>query len=393
MAGIKITGNKGEWSELYVFAKLLAEGKLFVADNQLKKTDTYYTVVKVYRQDYGNEKDLTNKVYERGDSILFYKCYDDKEVLIKKFPLTYFQEQSSLLFKAIKAGKANNFNNISDFIQQVEIHKLTAPSVNKADIQLRIYDHRIAREEDLGFSIKSLIGGDSTLFNTGPGNNFIYQVKGIDKIDVNKFNQETLTTGKPSKITVRLRKLIDMGAEIVFEKVQSPQLQRNLQMIDGDLPKILASALQYRFIHENASLSTIVSLLEEIDPLHYYEQQRNKQRFYQYKVQKFLTDCALGMTSESLWMGSYDANGGVIIANEEEEVLCYHVYNFNTLREYLLNNTKFETASTSEDKENPGFPRLKNPDVKSKPKTFYYGWLYEEGGLYYIKINLQVRFK
>ena len=31
--------NKGEWSEVYVFLKLLAEGKLYAADKDLKKIE------------------------------------------------------------------------------------------------------------------------------------------------------------------------------------------------------------------------------------------------------------------------------------------------------------------------------------------------------------------
>ena len=34
-----IKGNKGEWSELYVFAKLLADGKLFQSDINLEKIE------------------------------------------------------------------------------------------------------------------------------------------------------------------------------------------------------------------------------------------------------------------------------------------------------------------------------------------------------------------
>jgi type II restriction enzyme len=38
--------NKGEWSEVYVFLKLLAEGKLYAADKDLKKIeDIYYVIV------------------------------------------------------------------------------------------------------------------------------------------------------------------------------------------------------------------------------------------------------------------------------------------------------------------------------------------------------------
>ena len=32
-----LTGNKGEWSEIYVFLRLLAMGKLFAADADLNK--------------------------------------------------------------------------------------------------------------------------------------------------------------------------------------------------------------------------------------------------------------------------------------------------------------------------------------------------------------------
>ena len=38
-----LTGNKGEWSEIYVFLRLLATGKLFAADADLNKiSGTFY---------------------------------------------------------------------------------------------------------------------------------------------------------------------------------------------------------------------------------------------------------------------------------------------------------------------------------------------------------------
>ena len=38
--------NKGEWSEVYVFLKLLAEGKLYAADKDLKKIEFYLNFAK-----------------------------------------------------------------------------------------------------------------------------------------------------------------------------------------------------------------------------------------------------------------------------------------------------------------------------------------------------------
>ena len=67
----------------------------------------------------------------------------------------------------------------------------------------------------------------------------------------------------------------------------------------------------------------------------------------------------------------FGATGGYIIVREDGEVLCYHLFNRNEFENYLLKNTKFETASTS---------------------RHQFGDIYKENGKYFIKLNLQVRF-
>lgn len=53
----RITGNKGEWSELYVLIYLLAHGKLNAADGKLNKLrDIFFPVLKVFREDVKGEK-------------------------------------------------------------------------------------------------------------------------------------------------------------------------------------------------------------------------------------------------------------------------------------------------------------------------------------------------
>ena len=49
---MKLSGNKGEWSELYVLLKLLSTGELYAADEKLKKLkDVYYPILKIIRQE------------------------------------------------------------------------------------------------------------------------------------------------------------------------------------------------------------------------------------------------------------------------------------------------------------------------------------------------------
>lgn len=384
-----LKGNKGEWSELYVFTKLLADGKLYQSDINLNKDENnYYEVTKAYREE---SKSIFE--YERKNEIIISKIENNNKEILANVTIDYFLKESKTILKGINGGKGKSFeiNQIDEFIKIANINKLTALVTNKSDIKLRIYDHRLAKETDLGFSIKSLLGKDSTLFNTGAGNNFIYEIEN-DKLDIsiNSFNKDTYKpSDKSSKITTRLQKIQDeLGLKIKFKGIQSKQLWKNLKMIDGDLPEIIGYALLYRWLDKDSSLLKIVSLLEKRDPLNFYFGEESEQKLYEYKLKKFLAESAMGMTSEKPWHGVYDATGGVIIPKKDGEIVCFHIYDFNLFRDYLINNTKFEQPSTGEDEDNPGHKR-----TKKGTKNYYYGWLYEEEKKLNFKINLQIRFK
>ena len=88
-------------------------------------------------------------------------------------------------------------------------------------------------------------------------------------------------------------------------------------------------------------------------------------------MKRFLTDVALGMMPSKVWSGQYDATGGYLIVKEDGDVLCYHIYNRNQFEDYLFENTKLETASSSRHE---------------------FGHIYVSGSDKYFKLNLQIRF-
>lgn len=382
-----IKGNKGEWSELYVLTKLLADGKLFQSDLNLNKDESnYYEITKIYK-----EEPSSMLEFDRDTEINLYQITNNKRTFLKKLTVNYFANNCPVILNGIIQGKGKSFpiEASNDFLNEIEVNKLTALSTSKSDIKLRIYDHRLAKETDLGFSIKSLLGEDSTLFNTGVGNNFIFEIENNLGISLDDFNSQTYKPlGRISKITARLNKIIDLGLEIKFKEIQSKQLWRNLKMIDGDLPEILAYALFYRWINRDSSLTNVANILENNDPLNFYDGEKSNQKLYEYKLKRFLAESAMGMTSETPWHGVYDATGGVIIPKKDGDIVCFHIYDFNLFREYLIKNTIFEQPSTGEDEDNPGHPR-----TRKGTKKYYYGWLYEENHKLYFKINLQIRFK
>lgn len=380
-----LKGNKGEWSELYVLIKLIADGKLYQSDSYLNKDqNNVYDVVQAIKEE--SRYDL---IFKRDDQIIVNKISDGTVSQLALKTPAEFQSLALSLLHGIKNGRGKSFSidSLEDDLTKLAVKTVKARSDSKADIKLRIYDHRLAKEADLGFSIKSLLGSDSTLFNPNDKTNFIYEIDNFACPDLNSFNASTYApAGNVSKITHRVESIFSAGGNFRFVEIQSKQLWKNLKMIDGDMPAIVGYALLYRWLYRKSDLKEVTGLLEEKDPLNFYDGEESEQKLYEYKIKKFLVESAMGMTSEAVWHGEYDSFGGVIIAKNDGDVVCFHIYDFNLFRNYLLNNTKFEQPATGEDEDNPGFPRIGG-------KKYYYGWLYTEDDRQKFKINLQIRFK
>ena len=221
-------------------------------------------------------------------------------------------------------------------------------------------------QPQLGFSIKSMLGVNSTLFNPGNTTNFIYEILGEGELDIVELN--AIETAP--KIANRISKLRALGFEVKFQNIQSATLQLNLQLIDSDLHQILAELLLLKYSTPGLALlaPTLTQLIIN-NPLHFDLSKGHP--FYEYKIKNFLTDSALGMTPATIWTGQYDATGGIIIVKANGELVSYHIYNRNEFHNYLLNNTRLEQASTS---------------------RYNFGELYRGNGRIFLKLNLQVRF-
>jgi hypothetical protein len=357
-----LTGNKGEWSEIYVFLKLLAEGKLNAADADLNAIpNVYYPIIKILRKESGNKReyliDNTIKVIDGNTNL---------ELL--NLPISEFVAKSKELFHELKnaTGSSSSFPYIEDFLNSIDVKTLVAVHTDKADIHVIVHDLNTGMKPKLSFSIKSMLGRNSTLFNPQNSTNFIYELLGKEDLNIAEIN---LIDTQP-KIANRIKVIKELGFEIKFVEIKSKSLKLNLQLIDSDLPQILAELLFIKY--SNSGTASVLGTLKQLNidnPLNY--DQSLGHPFYEHKIKNFLTDAALGMTPASVWKGTYDATGGIIIVKENGELVCYHIYNRNEFQEYLLKNTRIEQASTS---------------------RFRFGEIYEESGRRFIKLNLQIRF-
>ncbi len=356
-----IAGNKGEWSEIYALFKLLGDKRLFIGDADLNKVEeAFYPIIKIIR----NENGDTFNYELSGDLVIISGGIETLRISINTFA-----EQATKLLATIK-GSAGTFSipEVEAFMTSVNCKSLKAKSTSKTDIRIVIHDPVINQRAELGFSIKSQIGNDATLFNAARTTNFIYKINNCDLTveDIESING----IDTRSKIKDRITAIRNLGGELNFVALENLVFQNNLVLIDSWLPAILAEILKSFFTTNLSTIQHLSDNISIINPLNY--DIRHAHAFYKYKIKRFLADVALGMTSSKVWEGIYDATGGYLIVKESGEILCYHIYNRNQFEDYLFKNTKLETPSSTKH----GF-----------------GKIHEENGALFFKLNLQIRFK
>lgn len=354
----KMSGNKGEWSELYTFMKLLSQGRVYAANEKVEKIDeVYYPILKIMREetkgeviDYVIDKDLVHLEIQSNR--------------ILSIPREELDANANLLLKKI-ASHSGSFEveEIADFANGIKVTKIKAPSADTTDISMQIEDIHTNFVRNVGFSIKSEVGHAPTLLNAGLTTNFIYKVSGITSEQADEINAIDTRT----KIKDRMAKIAEYGGSIEYSGMNHDGFKRNLIMVDSSMPAIIGNMLLYFYLEDIKDCDKLVDMLGERDPLGYGDPM-----MYTYKFKKFLCSCALGMKPAKAWDGLDEANGGYIIVKANGEILAYHIYNRNFFEQYLLDNTVLEKASTSRHE---------------------YMSLYEKDGDMYIKMNLQVRFR
>lgn len=353
-----LKGNKGEWSELYVFFRLLADGRLYCGDGQLNRyDDRFYPILEIFRDDTPNRN--TYKVQVAKKNILV-----AGETVSLEIPQERFKQEAMKLLERIKDMDSNtDFSYIEPFMDMIDNHSVKAKSSDKADIRIVIHNLQTGSKPELGYSIKSKLGAASTLINPNKdGTNFIYKIQGLSTEQLAIFNSF-------DKFKKKFDYLKSIGATVSFYKVANNVLHNNLTLLDLGMERIIADSLIDYYSGNGRTLADITKHISIADPLNIVS--GTDQPMYAYKIKQFLLAFALGVTSSKPWYGGFNANGGYIVVKEDGDIVCYHFYDRNELEDYLFYNTRFETPSTS---------------------RHLFGDVYQENGEYFLKLNLQIRF-
>jgi len=351
--------NKGEWTELYSFLKLINDKKLILADKDLNIQNGFdhFNVTKV----------TTLNIME--------SCYlQDNDVVLVKNATTGFENKikvSDFLNTNILKKLSNSIKNGSRTFNIPEFNLIQnrlgisivkgGNSNQKADIVLDINNNKISKENE-GFGIKSYLGSKPTLLNASGNTNFIFEILNFEPSAIDAVNSIDTRT----KLKDRIEKIHTLGGAFRFSKIETESMEYNLSMVDSLIPKIMSTMLLEFYLNRTNGIS---SNLENIF--------NNADTFgtdlisLQVKVKRLLVAILLGFFAGKKWDGNYVSNGTIVVKETGEQV-GFHIIDKASLENYLFENIKFDTPSTTRHR----FGSL----------------ILENNGKVYFKLNMQLRF-
>lgn len=355
-----LKGNKGDWSEVYAFLYLLINGVVDSADDELVPVKGQnYTVLEIFREGV--------RFVRRDSHIELYR----ESVKIGTCDYGILKDKVSQFWNELIEGVGKTFEcpTGEELLTYLSQKSLKASNDSKADLIVKLVDQRTYALPALGFSIKSYVGNASTLFNGSHATKFIYEINGIDNSD-----REHLKTmaDKPDEVKHFLQTHSNR-VELTFSDMMDDCCKNNFSLVDTFFPFIFSDAVKLHYFGLSNKLSDICSLLEQNDPLHL-----GCPFFYEKKFKDFLVAVALGMEPKTPWDGEEQANGGYIVVKRDGSIVCYHIYDRKSFRNYLFKHTKMDTVSGSK--------------FLNAGETNTDGTVYEKDGRFLINLNRQIRF-
>jgi DNA (cytosine-5)-methyltransferase 1 len=358
---LKKTKNKGEWTELLVFVKLLLEQKLFLSDSDLNSKSEYFEISKISTNNLNYDFLIIDKntVQSKNKKTKEIRNIDITTLITPKV----LTDLKNKIIEGSATFDVPSFEVVQNELGFTIVKGGT--SYQKADILLDISNHQINKKDE-GFGIKSYLGSKPTLLNASGNTNFIFKVDSFNKNKLDEVNSIETT----HKLKDRIEYIYEYGGSLRYEGAEKDTMTYNLKMVDSFMPQIIGYVLLAFYKERITSIPKIVDFIHEKGELQKEINYTDKQ-FLESKIKNLLFDVLLGFFAGSKWDGTYESNGTIVMKNTGD-CLAFHIIDMDSLKNYLYNHIKLDTPSTTRHR---------------------FGKLYlEKNGSLYFKLNLQLRF-
>ena len=381
----KISGNKGEWSELYAALKIAVDGALQGVDVDLSPlAGRCLKVHQVIRPDFVVNTGLTLQFAKNEDGHMCSRVVSDGGATFAEEKRKFGVRVDNLFNKIkimTKQRQPNRDADVRKMVADIGCRCLSVDSDKKKDVLVKVFDPYAGGAVDYGFSIKSYVGSPPTLLNASGQTSLVFEIQNSSRLD-----RERIEKIRASASKKKYRQIVDeihaAGANLVFRNFDEKTFENNLRQLDDGLPEIYAEAVRMFEETGRAHLTDIFAEMERKDFKHYGE---DCITFYKKKFKRFLVASALGMRPESLWNDVDDATGGFVFVKPDGEIAAFYITDRRKFENFLMCQTSFMHPTAS---------RKKSTGKVTNPNRV---WLFEERlengrKVLLVHLNVQIRF-
>ena len=402
--------NYGEWTEAYVFLRLLSNGRVYAADRNFERYENVYIdILNIIRY----EKEHILEFQRELESV----TASDNGVVFKVLTYSELGDKADYLYNAVKniVSRDRKFSvpEIENYLTELRFSQPKVPKLpkdievtygKKTDIIITLQDSSDRAVSTTGFSIKSHLGSSSSLFNSAMASNFLYEIIGCDEQEMYEIN------GKYISSEIGMIEYIKNNPALTLEfRGVSDEFRDNLDFVELKMPEILSCAILTQIgYYDRANSNKTRDIIEKVaqkNPVGV----RRPETWYEAKMKDFLYASFSGLTATEPWDGRRKLSGGYIDVSPSGQMLYYRAVSDDVFNTFLYEHTFIDRPSRGVEKDKAKViarAYLEGRDVtddewreatikngKPKAKKGDWGYVYRgEDGKYYLKINFQIRF-
>lgn len=346
---IALSKNRGEWAEIVAIFYCLGLGRIPTVRSEsglLKPTGGSVVIAEMRLE---RNSQMLTFTFNRKNNLKISVDLSVDGILVNTFHYEEVRKDSEFFISEVKKASEDNpkgtfsVPSVSYLIKKYCLGTGKSKSSLKQDLELILIDPDGQNVPIQGFSIKSFVGGDPTLFNTSKAARFKFRLDGAKSNEAIKIADDIARNKPKSWVQSLFQRLNSINAFTQTVEVPDPRFERNLELLDANMPSVIGFTLLQAYCSGEMSVKKSLNKVILSDPLGYGG---DAETFYTYRVKHFLRAAALGFSSSKPWNGKEGADGGMIFIDKKWNFTCM-MSSRKDFENYLLATTRFESPSSS----------------------------------------------
>lgn len=350
--------TKREWSELYTFCRLLADGQIVVGTADAKADEnSIRPIFGITRE----ERD-GNRLYRlKGDDVIV--PVDGNKLTVARRTFGEIADKILAAMKIVDDTVACP-DGVEEFLDELKIYNIESKTQERTNLGLKLWnpDSPVS-----GTIIRSRLSRMHSLLDGGRAANIKFELSGMKFANpmINKVN----AVDGPNAVAERMLMIEQLGGILKYADVSDKVFRANLSMIDLHFPRLIAEMLRTMYLDGIMRTNELTAVMKQMNPLKIKDELITKHLFYEHKVKQLLVAATTGMRPAKIYTGLPSAIQSLILVDGKGTLLYYPTNNYELFSDFLFRNTRFEKGDLQKD---------------------HYGALEKENGVLYFKLNTKI---